>query len=276
MQHALAEAAGVDNTFFDTISAGIEEEKDYKEIFAAVERHYEKGKMAKVVTATMTMLSFMADKETDPTARLTKFEKALSAARGAGYKPDGFIQLMIIFTCRLLKDDQEAVWKAVQDKELPILEDTKKEIEAIGTARAIQKAEKGDSTEKEGYQEFEARAEKGRSHKREVNFQSSSSSSCLEEKLEYTYKEKHERRKARKQVLSLRCTGTVDDYNKEFSLLALKITNASEEDLVEDYIEGLPPGIMYETDRMEPATLDAAMEKALDSEIWLKQASSHS
>eukprot|EP00820_Chromera_velia_P000430 Cvel_14469.t1-p1 / transcript=Cvel_14469.t1 / gene=Cvel_14469 / organism=Chromera_velia_CCMP2878 / gene_product=hypothetical protein / transcript_product=hypothetical protein / location=Cvel_scaffold1031:1003-5625(-) / protein_length=414 / sequence_SO=supercontig / SO=protein_coding / is_pseudo=false len=68
----------------------------------------------------------------------------------------------------------------------------------------------------------------------------------------------------------------VDDYNKEFSLLALKITNANEEDLVEDYIEGLPPGIMYETDRIELATLDEAMEKALDSEIWLKQASSRS
>uniref|UniRef100_A0A0G4G2W4 Retrotransposon gag domain-containing protein n=1 Tax=Chromera velia CCMP2878 TaxID=1169474 RepID=A0A0G4G2W4_9ALVE len=99
---------------------------------------------------------------------------------------------------------------------------------------------------------------------------------ALREVLRHRYKEKHERRKARKQVLSLRCTGMVDDYNKEFSLLALKITNASEEDLVEDYIEGLPPGIMYETDRMEPATLDKAMEKALDSEIWLKQASSRS
>uniref|UniRef100_A0A0G4F5E6 Uncharacterized protein n=1 Tax=Chromera velia CCMP2878 TaxID=1169474 RepID=A0A0G4F5E6_9ALVE len=90
------------------------------------------------------------------------------------------------------------------------------------------------------------------------------------------YKEKHERRKARKQVLSLRYTGTVDDCNKEFSLLALKITNTSEDDLVEDYIEGLPAGIMYETDRIEPATLDEAMEKVLDSEIWLKQASSRS
>mmetsp|Transcript_33017 Transcript_33017/g.65421 ORF Transcript_33017/g.65421 Transcript_33017/m.65421 type:complete len:93 (+) Transcript_33017:482-760(+) len=46
MQHALAEAAGVDDTFFDIISAGIEEEKDYKEIFIAVERHYEKRKKA--------------------------------------------------------------------------------------------------------------------------------------------------------------------------------------------------------------------------------------
>uniref|UniRef100_A0A0G4ID90 Retrotransposon gag domain-containing protein n=1 Tax=Chromera velia CCMP2878 TaxID=1169474 RepID=A0A0G4ID90_9ALVE len=99
---------------------------------------------------------------------------------------------------------------------------------------------------------------------------------ALREVLQRRYKEKHERRKARKQVLSLRYTGTVDDYNKEFSLLALKITNTSEEDLVEDYIEGLPPGIMYETDRIEPVTLDEAMEKALDSEIWLKQASSRS
>uniref|UniRef100_A0A0G4GC11 Uncharacterized protein n=1 Tax=Chromera velia CCMP2878 TaxID=1169474 RepID=A0A0G4GC11_9ALVE len=173
MQHALAEAAGVDDTFFDIISVGIKEEKDYKEIFAAVERHYRKEKMAEVVTTTITMLSFMADKETDPTARLIKFEKALSAVRGAEYKPNGFIQL-VIFTCGLLKDDQEAVWKAVQDKKLPTLEDAKKEIEAIGIARATQKAEKGDSVEKEGYQEFGTRAEKGRSHKREVNFQSSS------------------------------------------------------------------------------------------------------
>uniref|UniRef100_A0A0G4H611 Retrotransposon gag domain-containing protein n=1 Tax=Chromera velia CCMP2878 TaxID=1169474 RepID=A0A0G4H611_9ALVE len=99
---------------------------------------------------------------------------------------------------------------------------------------------------------------------------------ALHEVLRRRYKEKYERRKARKQVLSLRCTGMVDDYNKEFSLLALKITNTSEEDLVEDYIEGLPPRIMYETDRIEPAILDEAMEKALDSEIWLKQASSRS
>uniref|UniRef100_A0A0G4G4Q3 Retrotransposon gag domain-containing protein n=1 Tax=Chromera velia CCMP2878 TaxID=1169474 RepID=A0A0G4G4Q3_9ALVE len=90
---------------------------------------------------------------------------------------------------------------------------------------------------------------------------------ALHEVLRRKYKEKHKRRKARKQVLFLRCTGTVDDYNKEFPFLTLKITNTSEEDLVEDYIEGLPPGIMYETDRMEPAILDEAMEKALDSEI---------
>uniref|UniRef100_A0A0G4HFT2 Retrotransposon gag domain-containing protein n=1 Tax=Chromera velia CCMP2878 TaxID=1169474 RepID=A0A0G4HFT2_9ALVE len=99
---------------------------------------------------------------------------------------------------------------------------------------------------------------------------------ALYEVLRRRYKEKHEKRKARKQVLSLRCTGTVDDYNKQFSLLALRITNASEEDLIEDYIEGFLPGIMYETDRMEPAILDEAIEKALDSEIWLKQASSRS
>uniref|UniRef100_A0A0G4HIP7 Retrotransposon gag domain-containing protein n=1 Tax=Chromera velia CCMP2878 TaxID=1169474 RepID=A0A0G4HIP7_9ALVE len=98
---------------------------------------------------------------------------------------------------------------------------------------------------------------------------------ALREVLRGRYKEKHERRKARRKVLTLMCTGSVSNYNEEFSTLALKIPGANELDLVDDYIEGLPPIWLmiisgYETDRAEPITLEEAMEKALDNELWLQ------
>uniref|UniRef100_A0A0G4GXE5 Uncharacterized protein n=1 Tax=Chromera velia CCMP2878 TaxID=1169474 RepID=A0A0G4GXE5_9ALVE len=66
---------------------------------------------------------------------------------------------------------------------------------------------------------------------------------ALREVLRGRYKEKHKRRKARKKVLILMCKGFVTNYNEDFSTLALKILGANELDLVDDYIEGLPPVI---------------------------------
>uniref|UniRef100_A0A0G4I1S2 Retrotransposon gag domain-containing protein n=1 Tax=Chromera velia CCMP2878 TaxID=1169474 RepID=A0A0G4I1S2_9ALVE len=97
---------------------------------------------------------------------------------------------------------------------------------------------------------------------------------ALCEVLRGRYKEKHERRKARRKVLTLMCKRSVTDYNEDFSTLALKIPGANELDLVDDCIEGLPPVIRYETDRVEPITLEEAMEKALDNELWLQDVSS--
>uniref|UniRef100_A0A0G4GN79 Retrotransposon gag domain-containing protein n=1 Tax=Chromera velia CCMP2878 TaxID=1169474 RepID=A0A0G4GN79_9ALVE len=70
------------------------------------------------------------------------------------------------------------------------------------------------------------------------------------------------------------CTGSITDYNEEFSTLALKIPGANELDLVDDYIKGLPPVVRYETERAEPITLEEAMEKALDNELWLQDVNS--
>uniref|UniRef100_A0A0G4G4Q4 Retrotransposon gag domain-containing protein n=1 Tax=Chromera velia CCMP2878 TaxID=1169474 RepID=A0A0G4G4Q4_9ALVE len=71
---------------------------------------------------------------------------------------------------------------------------------------------------------------------------------ALREVLRGGYKEKHERRKARRKVLTLIYRGSVTDYNEDFSTLALKIPGANELDLVYNYIEGLPPIIRYEMD----------------------------
>uniref|UniRef100_A0A0G4HM42 Uncharacterized protein n=1 Tax=Chromera velia CCMP2878 TaxID=1169474 RepID=A0A0G4HM42_9ALVE len=70
------------------------------------------------------------------------------------------------------------------------------------------------------------------------------------------------------------CTGSVTDYNEEFFTDALKIPGANELDLVDDYIEGLPPVIRYETDQAEPITLEETIEKALDNELWLQDVNS--
>uniref|UniRef100_A0A0G4HYG7 Retrotransposon gag domain-containing protein n=1 Tax=Chromera velia CCMP2878 TaxID=1169474 RepID=A0A0G4HYG7_9ALVE len=93
---------------------------------------------------------------------------------------------------------------------------------------------------------------------------------ALREALRGRYKEKHERRKARRKVLTLMCKGldnSITDYNEDFFTLALKIPGANKLDSVDDYIEGLPPVIKYETDRAEPITFEEAMEKALDNEL---------
>uniref|UniRef100_A0A0G4G2Z4 Retrotransposon gag domain-containing protein n=1 Tax=Chromera velia CCMP2878 TaxID=1169474 RepID=A0A0G4G2Z4_9ALVE len=97
---------------------------------------------------------------------------------------------------------------------------------------------------------------------------------ALREVLRGRYKEKHERRKARRKVFTLMCKGSITDYNEDFYTFALKIPGANELDLVDDYIEGLPPVIKYETDRAELIPLEEAMEKALDNELWLQDVSS--
>uniref|UniRef100_A0A0G4HJ04 Uncharacterized protein n=1 Tax=Chromera velia CCMP2878 TaxID=1169474 RepID=A0A0G4HJ04_9ALVE len=66
----------------------------------------------------------------------------------------------------------------------------------------------------------------------------------------------------------------VSCYNDEFAQLAREVTGASEVDLIQDYIDGLPPGVKFETDHTELQTLDDAMAKALDMELWLSMDSS--
>uniref|UniRef100_A0A0G4FT53 Uncharacterized protein n=1 Tax=Chromera velia CCMP2878 TaxID=1169474 RepID=A0A0G4FT53_9ALVE len=56
--------------------------------------------------------------------------------------------------------------------------------------------------------------------------------------------------------------------------LARKVTGASEVDLIQNYIDGLPPEVKFKTDRTEPQTLDDAMARALDMELWLSTDSS--
>uniref|UniRef100_A0A0G4IEV0 Retrotransposon gag domain-containing protein n=1 Tax=Chromera velia CCMP2878 TaxID=1169474 RepID=A0A0G4IEV0_9ALVE len=88
------------------------------------------------------------------------------------------------------------------------------------------------------------------------------------------YRDKHVCRAAKKKIAILRCTRTVSDYNNKFDVEALKLKKAgtSEWDLLDSYIEGLPPAVMFQTDRQELQTLQEAMEKALDNEAWLQQA----
>uniref|UniRef100_A0A0G4GQY4 Uncharacterized protein n=1 Tax=Chromera velia CCMP2878 TaxID=1169474 RepID=A0A0G4GQY4_9ALVE len=82
-------------------------------------------------------------------------------------------------------------------------------------------------------------------------------------------------RAAKKKIAILRCTRTVSDYNNKFDVEALKLKKAgtSEWDLLNSYIEGLLPAVMFQTNRQEPQTLQEAMEKALDNEALLQQAS---
>uniref|UniRef100_A0A0G4FAF9 Retrotransposon gag domain-containing protein n=1 Tax=Chromera velia CCMP2878 TaxID=1169474 RepID=A0A0G4FAF9_9ALVE len=75
---------------------------------------------------------------------------------------------------------------------------------------------------------------------------------ALREWLRITFCDKHARTTARKKILLLKCTGMVFRYNDEFAQLAWKVTGASEVDLIQDYIDGLPPGVKFETDRTEP------------------------
>uniref|UniRef100_A0A0G4HHW5 Retrotransposon gag domain-containing protein n=2 Tax=Chromera velia CCMP2878 TaxID=1169474 RepID=A0A0G4HHW5_9ALVE len=98
---------------------------------------------------------------------------------------------------------------------------------------------------------------------------------ALKDTLLRRYRDKHVRRAAKKKITILRCTGTVSDYNNKFNVEALKLKKAgtSEWDLLDSYIEGLPPAVMFQTNRQEPQTLQEAMEKALDNEAWLQQAS---
>uniref|UniRef100_A0A0G4I8U7 Retrotransposon gag domain-containing protein n=1 Tax=Chromera velia CCMP2878 TaxID=1169474 RepID=A0A0G4I8U7_9ALVE len=97
----------------------------------------------------------------------------------------------------------------------------------------------------------------------------------LKDTLLRRYRDKHVCRAAKKKIAILKCTGTVSDYNNKFDVEALKLKKAgtSEWDLLDSYIEGLPPAVMFQTDRQEPQTLQKAMEKALDNEAWLQQAS---
>uniref|UniRef100_A0A0G4GTN3 Retrotransposon gag domain-containing protein n=1 Tax=Chromera velia CCMP2878 TaxID=1169474 RepID=A0A0G4GTN3_9ALVE len=98
---------------------------------------------------------------------------------------------------------------------------------------------------------------------------------ALKDTLLRRYRDKHVRRAAKKRIAIFRCTRTVSDYNNKFDIEALKLKKVgkSEWDLLDSYIEGLPPAVMFQTNRQEPQTLQEAIEKALDNEAWLQQAS---
>uniref|UniRef100_A0A0G4I926 Retrotransposon gag domain-containing protein n=1 Tax=Chromera velia CCMP2878 TaxID=1169474 RepID=A0A0G4I926_9ALVE len=80
---------------------------------------------------------------------------------------------------------------------------------------------------------------------------------ALKDTLLHRYRDKHVRRAAKKKIAIFRCTRTISDYNNKFDVEALKLKKAgrSEWDLLDSYIEGLPPAVMFQTDRQEPQTL---------------------
>uniref|UniRef100_A0A0G4G268 Ty3 transposon capsid-like protein domain-containing protein n=1 Tax=Chromera velia CCMP2878 TaxID=1169474 RepID=A0A0G4G268_9ALVE len=79
------------------------------------------------------------------------------------------------------------------------------------------------------------------------------------------------RQKARKDLKKFRCTGAgVDDYNKRFKPLVAKLKGRLiKEDIVEDYISGLPVDVHLETNKAHPVNLVIAMKMASELEVFL-------
>uniref|UniRef100_A0A0G4I2V9 Ty3 transposon capsid-like protein domain-containing protein n=1 Tax=Chromera velia CCMP2878 TaxID=1169474 RepID=A0A0G4I2V9_9ALVE len=77
--------------------------------------------------------------------------------------------------------------------------------------------------------------------------------------------------KARKDLKKCRCTGAgVDDYNKRFKPLVMKLKGwLIKEDIVKDYISGLPADIRLETNKAHPVNLVIAMKTASELEVFL-------
>uniref|UniRef100_A0A0G4GNX5 Retrotransposon gag domain-containing protein n=1 Tax=Chromera velia CCMP2878 TaxID=1169474 RepID=A0A0G4GNX5_9ALVE len=78
------------------------------------------------------------------------------------------------------------------------------------------------------------------------------------------------RQKARKDLKKCRYTGAgVDDYNKRFKPLVAKLKGRLiEEDIVEDYISGLPAdNIRFETNKAHPVNLVIAMKTVLSLDL---------
>uniref|UniRef100_A0A0G4HML0 Retrotransposon gag domain-containing protein n=1 Tax=Chromera velia CCMP2878 TaxID=1169474 RepID=A0A0G4HML0_9ALVE len=94
---------------------------------------------------------------------------------------------------------------------------------------------------------------------------------ALKDTLLRRYRDKHVRRAVKKNIAILKCIRTVSDYNNKFNVEALKLKKAgtSQWDLLDSYIEGLPPAVMFQPDRQELQTLQEAIEKALNNEAWL-------
>uniref|UniRef100_A0A0G4I8M3 Retrotransposon gag domain-containing protein n=1 Tax=Chromera velia CCMP2878 TaxID=1169474 RepID=A0A0G4I8M3_9ALVE len=79
------------------------------------------------------------------------------------------------------------------------------------------------------------------------------------------------RQKARKDLKKCRCTGAgVDDYNKRFKPLVAKLKGRLiKEDIVEDYISGLPADVHLETNKAHPVNLIIVMKTASELERGL-------
>uniref|UniRef100_A0A0G4FPY4 Retrotransposon gag domain-containing protein n=1 Tax=Chromera velia CCMP2878 TaxID=1169474 RepID=A0A0G4FPY4_9ALVE len=76
------------------------------------------------------------------------------------------------------------------------------------------------------------------------------------------------RQKARKDLKKCQCTGAgVDDYNKRFKPLVTKLKGRLiKEDIVEDYISGLPADVHLETNKAHPVNLVIAIKTASELE----------
>eukprot|EP00820_Chromera_velia_P025419 Cvel_9772.t1-p1 / transcript=Cvel_9772.t1 / gene=Cvel_9772 / organism=Chromera_velia_CCMP2878 / gene_product=hypothetical protein / transcript_product=hypothetical protein / location=Cvel_scaffold572:64651-66588(+) / protein_length=646 / sequence_SO=supercontig / SO=protein_coding / is_pseudo=false len=79
------------------------------------------------------------------------------------------------------------------------------------------------------------------------------------------------RQKARKDLKKCRCTRAgIDDYNKRFKPLVTKLKGRLiKEDIVEDYISGLPADVRLETNKAHPVNLVIAMKTASELEVFL-------
>uniref|UniRef100_A0A0G4HAC2 histidine kinase n=1 Tax=Chromera velia CCMP2878 TaxID=1169474 RepID=A0A0G4HAC2_9ALVE len=79
------------------------------------------------------------------------------------------------------------------------------------------------------------------------------------------------RQKARKDLKKCRCTGAgVDNYNKRFKPLVAKLKGRLiKEDIVEDYISGLPADVRLETNKTYSVNLVIVMKTASKLEVFL-------
>jgi len=79
------------------------------------------------------------------------------------------------------------------------------------------------------------------------------------DKLKQTFEPIDLQRTLRMEIKYIQCSGSIDDYNRQFLILANRIVGLSEQDKLLHYTEGLRSKTRYEVDSKNPTRLDDAI-----------------
>ena len=82
----------------------------------------------------------------------------------------------------------------------------------------------------------------------------------------------YDQRRLRQQLVSLRCTESIDGYNKKFLSLVTQIVNITETDKLFYYVEGLHAQAKFQVLSKEPGSLTLAMAIATQYETCINRA----
>uniref|UniRef100_A0A0G4GZ49 Uncharacterized protein n=1 Tax=Chromera velia CCMP2878 TaxID=1169474 RepID=A0A0G4GZ49_9ALVE len=113
---------------------------------SALALHFGADALAELFVAGFALLSFMKDPETEPMKRMMKAKELSARVHGTAWKPDGFLELLVVMFGLEEKHREVMIWKVSEwfkkNKTLPTLSNMQAELRPFRQRRRLQRGQR--------------------------------------------------------------------------------------------------------------------------------------